>query len=149
MAEKALSTRRQFLKAAPPALALAALPAAVVAEQMDAQARYHYHLAEFQKAAEELHPEIHWWQVQHAGGGCLLQIMGHQKKCSFEGDGWYSFWFGGRRMVRHAPERDTAAERWFLVEGPYIQSSYMPEREFEAKFLGLAERLDREAEACL
>jgi hypothetical protein len=150
MAEKALSTRRQFLKAAPPALALAAVPAVAAAERMDAQQRYDFHLAEFQKAAEELHPRIHWWKVHHIdGSGMMLSILAEYQHGAYEGDGWYYHRHSGRKFVRRAPERDCDGQRWFSIECPHSNRRYLSERELQASVYGLVERLDREGEACL
>lgn len=111
-------SRRAFLKALPPTIAVAgsvAIPVAVEAAQpMTAQERFDLHLAELKKAAEELDPRIGYWNIRVAdedGLQCALIVTAFRATGFYEGDGIYECStanFNGSRTkytVRLLPEK--------------------------------------------
>ncbi len=84
--------RRDLIKGLP---AAALLPTALVAtpsaaHELSAKERYDYHLAEFQRAAEELDPMIGRWNLmQPDGPGEPIRLYAHRVTGRYEGDGIY------------------------------------------------------------
>jgi hypothetical protein len=77
----------------PPTVVVGAAPLAAAATKMTAQERYNHHLAEFQKAAEELDPMIDSWHVRQIvdgdEDGRPLVVQANRLTGRYEGDGQY------------------------------------------------------------
>jgi hypothetical protein len=58
--------RRTLFKALP-FVGVGAIPAIITAKKLTAKERYEYHLAEMQRAAEEIDPTINRWEGGHFG----------------------------------------------------------------------------------
>lgn len=113
----ASTTRRSFLKAAPAAAAVAAVPVAIASTaKADTPAidRFNFHLAELKRAAEELDPRIGSWTITRpenddAGVGFLMAA--YRVTGRYIGDGIYEGgsenWNGGytRYQVSLRPEK--------------------------------------------
>src|SRR5438874_548831 len=98
-------TRRKLLASAASAAPLLALPAVAfaAAQAQTPTERMAYHLAEFQKAAQEADPRIDGWTVdglvdRRPDMRCALSISAFRWLSKFDGDGWY--------LIRTSDESD-------------------------------------------
>lgn len=61
-------------------------------EKMSAEERRDFHLAEYQRASQELDANIDRWSVSDTGEGIV--VTGIRISCQYAGDGFYDCWAG-------------------------------------------------------
>lgn len=119
-------SRRTFLRHAPVAAAMTAIPLPAAATPTTAQERYDFHLAEFRKAAEELDPEIGYWHQSGKPGDespCILVLNAFRRTGRYEGDGSYEAgkdnWNGSKTIYKvRLLDASIDGERLFDVTCP-------------------------------
>lgn len=128
-------SRRNFLASIPLIGASAATPAlasdlgqwtADPESPMTAEQRRDYHLAEYQRACEELDPDIDRWSIVDRGQ--IVMVTAHRVSGRYSGDGYYDvrtgngFW--AVDYVQLSPDRIDGERTFLLTRWPGVGKHY-------------------------